>query len=96
MTKSNNKPNRIEQLGMSLFAYNFNPTQTEDGWEYESYYFNHIPNRDEIINEIVSRKYPNGGEFALQRKGIINPNDKEFLEYFERVEQIKRIVDDSY
>lgn len=57
MTNSKEKPEVIEQLGVSLWAYNYNAIKVDNGYEYEQYIFDHIPTEKEIINRIISDKY---------------------------------------
>ena len=48
----------------------------------------HKPTYKELINYIVSQEYPNGKEAQLLRQGIHDPQDSEYLEYFNTVEGI--------
>lgn len=93
---SNNKPPLIQQLGANLYAYNHNIQEVEEGYEYHPLYFDHEPAREEVINELVLKSYPFGEENALQRKGILNPQDEEFMAYYANVEMIKSKVTQEY
>lgn len=93
---SNNRPPLIQQLGANLYAYNHDIQEVEEGYEYQPLYFDHEPAREEVINELVLKSYPFGEENALQRKGILNPQDEEFLLYYDDVERIKYKVTQEY
>lgn len=106
MTHSNEIPAKIQQLGLSLFAYNYDiktyiSESTEmqpaaQGYEYESYLFKHKPTAYECINRIITDKYPDGAENAIQRKGIIDKENPEFLEYCSFVEELKLKVKSDF
>lgn len=93
---SNNRPPLIQQLGANLYAYNHDIQEVEEGYEYQPLYFDHEPAREEVINDLVLKAYPFGEENALQRKGILNPQDEEFLLYYDDVERIKYKVTQEY
>lgn len=93
MTISDEKPVLIDQIGVSLFAYNHNPVQDETGaWHFDSYVFDHSPEYGEVINRIITDKYPNGEEAAIHRKGIVDKDNAEFVAYNQFVEQVKELV----
>lgn len=100
MTHSNERPARIEKLGHSTFAYNYNVKEVvvEDRieFQYETLVFDHVPTRNEVINRIICETYPDGEESAIQRKGIIDNHNQEFVEYNEFVEQVKAQVKLDY
>lgn len=50
--------------------------------------FDYKPTYKEVINSIVSIEYPNGKEQQLLRHGIANPEDEEYVEYYNNVEDI--------
>ena len=54
--------------------------------------FNYKPTYKEIVNFIVQEEYPNGKELQLLRHGIYNPNDEEYLSYYNNVEQISNEI----
>ena len=58
-------------------------------YNYETEIFEHYPTRDEVIKRIVTNKYPDGAENAILRKGIKDPLNTEYLEYYDFVESIK-------
>ena len=95
-THSNAQPERIQRLGLNLYAYNHNIQEVEDGYDYEAIHFDHIPSANEIINHLVSLAYPDGEELAIQRKGIIDPQNNEFVAYYQNVEQIKAKIKLEY
>jgi hypothetical protein len=96
MTHSNGKPLLIEQLGLSLFSYNHNIQQVEEGFTYKAIIFDHVPTQSEVINRIVTEKYKDGEELAIQRKAILNPELPEFIEYNNFVEDLKQKVKMEY
>ena len=98
MTHSNEIPATIEQLGMSTFAYNYDvkkvAIENQEGegrteYQYKTIVFDHMPTRNEVINRIIAETYPDGEESAIQRKGIINNSDPEFITYNDFVESTK-------
>ena len=91
-TKSENKPQTIERLGVNLYSYNYNIQEVEDGYEFTRYLFDHFPTINEVINAIITSIYPDGEELAIQRKGIIDPQNNEFVSYYHNVERIKAII----
>lgn len=107
MTHSNEKPKTIEKLGLSTFAFNYDVEQIaiqddeieKTEYKYKTLVFDHLPQAGEVINRIVSDAYPDGGESAVQRKGILDKENHEFLAYNEFVEsvknQIKTIFDET-
>lgn len=42
-----------------------------------------------IVNTVVKENYPHGADEAALRKGIINPEDADFVEFNNFVEQVK-------
>lgn len=54
--------------------------------------FNHKPTYKEIINWIINQEYPNGKENQMLRYGIYDPDDEEYLEYYNNVENISSEV----
>lgn len=108
MTNSNEKPKTIERLGLSTFAFNYDIKEEilkDDNenerieYQYKTLIFEHLPTQGEIINRIISDTYPDGGELAVQRKGIVDKENAEFVEYNEFVEstkiQIKAIFNET-
>lgn len=96
MTHSNTKPQIIEQLGYSLYAFNHNVTQGENGYMYETIYFDFIPSYADVVNRVITDKYGNGAEMAIQRKAIIDNQNAEFVEYNEFVEKTKAWVKNEF
>ena len=102
MTHSNERPARIERLGLSTFAYNYDvqevSVQTNENeperieYQYKTLVFDHSPTRNEVINRIIAEKYPDGEESAIQRKGILDRQNPEFIAYNEFVEETKAKV----
>lgn len=96
MTHSNERPARIEQLGITTFAFNHDIKEVESGYEYDTYVFDHMPSKHEVINRIITEKYPDGEESAIQRKGIIDNQNPEFVAYNQFVEGVKIKVAQEY
>jgi len=101
MTHSNEIPAKFERLGLSTFAYNYDVKEVEvenqqgdarKEYQYKTLVFNHMPTRNEVINRIIAEKHPDGEESAIQRKGIINNSDPEFIAYNDFVESTKTAV----
>ena len=103
-TKSEIKPQIIERLGVNLYSYNYNIQEVEDyniqeveeRYEFTRYLFDHFPTINEVINAIISSIYPDGEELAIQRKGIIDPQNNEFVSYYQNVERIKAIIKEEF
>lgn len=104
MAQSNERPETIQKLGHSLYGYNYDISETvkttmgmeQKGFEFTQTLFDHAPTRYEAINAIIANKYPNGEENALQRKGILNPENAEFVAYCEFVENVKQFTKDDF
>ena len=106
MTHSNERPARIEQLGLSTFAYNYDvqevSVQTNENeperieYQFKTLVFDHKPTRNEVINRIITEKYPDGEETAIQRKGIIDNQNPGFVAYNQFVENVKIKVAQEY
>ena len=92
-TESTERPNRIEKLGHSLYSYNYDIIEVErDGqihYEFERILFDHIPNDADVINRIITEQYPEGEEMAIQRKGIVDNTNEEFVTYHQFIENLK-------
>lgn len=95
-TESENKPQIIERLGVNLYSYNYGIQEIGGMYEFTRYLFDHRPTINEVINVIVASIYPDGEELAIQRKGIIDPQNNEFVEYYQNVEQIKSKIKGEY
>lgn len=95
-TISENKPKTIEQLGVNLYSYNYDIQEIDNRYQFERYLFDHSPTDSEVINAVVTSIYPDGEELAIQRKGIINPQNNEFINYYQNVERIKSIIKAEY
>lgn len=55
--------------------------------------FNYAPSYKEVINYIVQQEYPNGKEAQILRMGIHNPNDEEYIAYYNKVEEIVSTIE---
>lgn len=54
--------------------------------------FTHKPTYKEMINYIVQQEYPDGKEAQMLRLGIYDPDNDEFLAYYDRVEEINEQI----
>ena len=95
-TIAENRPKIIEKLGANLYSYNYDIQEIDSKYQFERYLFDHSPTISEVINAVVTSIYPDGEELAIQRKGITNPQNNEFLNYYQNVEQIKAIIKTEY
>lgn len=95
-TIAENRPKTIEQLGVNLYSYNYDIQEIDNKYQFERYLFDHSPTYSEVINAVVTSIYPDGEELAIQRKGIIDPQNNEFVNYFQNVEQIKAKIKYEY
>lgn len=83
--------------GFICFIDSHEETKTDENGEEQTYlvgtYFNtgfsHKPSYKEVINMLIQSEYPNGKEQEMLRFGIHNPNDEDYLEYYNRAEQIR-------
>lgn len=91
-TTSAERPQTIAALAVNAIAYNWAVTETESGYEFNQVIFDHHPTRNEVINACIQHHFPDGEEQALQRKGIIDRNDPEFVAYVAQVNAIKEEV----
>ncbi|MGL5683575.1 MAG: hypothetical protein ACRDDZ_11085 [Marinifilaceae bacterium] len=90
----------IEELGNDQFYYNREidrqTLQDERGdvslYSCKRYLCDGVPSYESIVNQIVSYHYPNGEENALLRKGVMNPQNNEFINYNTFVEDVKQEV----
>ena len=95
-TIAENRPKTIEKLGVNLYSYNYDIQEIDSKYQFERYLFDHFPTINEVINAVVISKYVNGEELAIQRKGIIDPQNNEFVAYYQNVEQIKAKIKTEY
>lgn len=54
--------------------------------------FDYKPSYKQVINMVVSTEYPDGKEQQLLRHGILNPQDEEYVEYYNNVEDITTTI----
>lgn len=54
--------------------------------------FNYKPNYKEVINYIIQKEYPYGKENQMLRYGVYDPNDEEYLEYYNHAEEISNEI----
>lgn len=102
MTNSNERPERIEKLGYSTYGYNYDIEQLQPDdagnvmYNYNTVLFDHIPEKNEVINAIISAKYTDGEEFAILRKGVKDSDNEQFVAYNAFVEGIKNKITSEY
>ena len=95
-TIAENRPKTIEKLGVNLYSYNYDIQEIDNKYQFERYLFDHSPSANEVINAVVTSMYQNGEELAIQRKGIIDSQNNEFVNYYQSVEQIKAKIKSEY
>lgn len=94
---SNIRPEIIEKYDESHSLYKINITEevTEDGiiFKWDEYIIEHPVTRDKVIDAIIKEQYPNGASEAAIRKGVINKDDPDFVDFNNFVEDIKGRVE---
>ena len=80
-------------------SYTKDIRQDLDGNDYETLIgnyiqtsFEHKPSYKEVINYIIQQEYPNGKEAQMLRFGIYDPDDEEYLAYYDHVEEISKEI----
>lgn len=95
-SSSNIAPKTIEHLGNGKWHYNFNVVQTEvDGearYDYDQVVLKGKPTYESTVAAIVRDRYTVDAEMAIQRKGIADNSNQEFVEYNSFVEEVKAMV----
>ena len=95
-SSSNIAPKTTEHLGNGKWHYNYNVVQTEvDGeirYDYDQVVLKGKPTYESTVAAIVRDKYTVDAEMAIQRKGISDNSNQEFVEYNAFVEAIKVMV----
>ena len=95
-SSSNIAPKTTEYLGNGKWHYNYNVVQTEvDGeirYDYEQVILKGKPTYKSTVAAIVRDNYTVDAEMAIQRKGIADNSNQEFVEYNAFVESAKAIV----
>ncbi len=95
-SSSNIAPKIKEYLGSGRWHYNYNVVQTEvDGetrYDYEQVILKGKPTYDSIVAAIVRDRYSMDAEMAIQRKGIADNSNQEFVDYNNFVEDVKNRV----
>lgn len=49
-------------------------------------------NRDSLVNQMICDKFDSSQREAALRKGIVNPQDKDYVEFNEYAEKVKTLV----
>ena len=93
-SQSNTYPEKVQVLGINTYAYNYNIQEIEGQFCYDTEIFEKYPTRGEVINRIVTTRYPDGAENAILRKAILDPENEEFVEYYAFVESIKKEIEE--
>jgi hypothetical protein len=95
-SSSNIAPKTIEHLGNGKWHYNYNVVQTEvDGesrYDYDQVILKGKPTYESTVAAIVRDRYTVDAEIAIQRKGIADNSNQEFVGYNSFVEGIKAMV----
>ena len=95
-SSSNIKPDHVVYIGNGKWHYNYNVAQTEvDGetrYDYEQVILKGKPTYESTVAAIVRDRYTVDAEMAIQRKGIADNSNQEFVDYNAFVESIKDMV----
>ena len=95
-TFSNTKPEMIENIGNNNYFFNYNIEEyIEDNitrYKYDQIELQSYPNYDNVVSEIIKNKFSYDFREAAIRKGISNPNDKDFIEFSSFAEEIKQFI----
>lgn len=95
-SSSNIAPKTTEHLGNGKWHYNYNVVQAEvDGetrYDYEQVILKGKPNYESTVTAIVRENYTVDAEMAIQRKGIADNSNQEFVDYNAFVESVKAMV----
>lgn len=99
-SSSNIAPKSIEHLGNGKWHYNYNVVQAEvDGesrYDYEQVILKGKPTYESAVAAIVRDRYTVDAEMAIQRKGISDNSNQEFVEYNAFVESVKAMVKQDF
>jgi len=90
----------VQDLGTGFSYVNFcrtavvpdNAPEDEEVLEYYAEEQYRVPNPADyptIVNTVVKENYPHGADEAALRKGIVNAQDADFVEFNNFVEQVK-------
>lgn len=98
------KMDAIEELGDGSYYYNRNIKRItinhEDriinSWECERILCTGTPSYESVVDQVVKCHYPSGEDMAIMRKGIVDPNNKEFVNYNQFVEDVKKEVSEVF
>ena len=95
-SSSNIAPKTTEHLGNGKWHYNYNVTQTEvDGetrYDYDQVVVKGKPTYEPTVAAIVRDRFTVDAEMAIQRKGISDNSNQEFVDYNTFVESVKAMV----
>lgn len=95
-TFSDTKPEIIENIGNGNYFFNYNIEEyIEDDitkYKYDQIELQSYPNYDNIVSEIIKNKFSYDFREAAIRKGVSNPNDKDFIEFNSFAEEIKQFI----
>lgn len=87
-------PEKIHYAGNGEWRVRINITEVKDDdglrHEYDELVLFVEPSYESIINALIQDRYPNGGEACMHRKGLIDINNKEYLEYLQFVDYAKQ------
>ncbi len=96
---SNIRPEIIERYDESHYLYRINITEevNDNGLTYvwDEYVVEQPITRDKVIDAIIKDKYRDGASEAAIRKGVIDKNDSDFVEFYNFVESLKAQLGDD-
>ena len=95
-TFSDIKPEKIESIGNGHYFFNYNIEEyiedTVTKYKYDQIELDSYPNYDNVVSNIITSKFNYDFREAAIRKGIINPNDSDFILFNGFAEETKQYV----
>ena len=92
-SSSNIAPKTTEYLGNGKYHYNYNVVQSEvDRFDYNQVVVKGEPTYESTVAAIIRERYTVDEEMAIQRKGIADNSNQEFVDYNSFVEEVKAMV----
>lgn len=97
-TNSNIRPNTIEPVGNGSYNVNYNVTESlyndSKSYNYEAVTVWGYPIYESVVSEIIKEKFSYDYREAAIRKGIVNPNDPDYIAFNDFAENTKLMVKD--
>lgn len=95
-SSSNIAPKITEYLGGGKYHYNYNVVKSEvegeNRFDYNQVVVKGKPTYESTVSAIVRKRYTVDAEMAIQRKGIADKTNQEFVDYNSFVEETKAMV----